>query len=392
MFKKILLFISLIPLYVPLSAWGAGCLPANYASAYVIANPQNIAIISGSTPDGTLVAHLDVTIPFSRDPPGCTQELGATADAQLAAWLMVVTGAPPTYTGAGQALAGYPGYYAANGIPGLYFQVVNGDDSSQSPILQPWGGTANGQPLVMGTSPWVACAINGVTSCPFSKTAAEYSALALKVRINFIKFGALVPGDYDIGNQYLFHTVWDIVGSPGPTNGVDIRLQTGILIIRVKTNCELDTTSTDLSVDFGELDDKGVAVGQRLAPYDKDFEIGFHGCADSVLPAITWDLNAGDLVDVNGNFPTYTPGFGSGVSAGIGFKLFDKSAGQFAPVTPGVQRTLVDTAANVVVDGKMRYPATQTTVKWPFAVRLIKSGTVPLGTFSGRATFTVAYP
>ncbi len=190
-------------------------------------------------------------------------------------------------------------------------------------------------------------------------------------------------------NHYLFHMAYSALPFASESNAIEVKLVSGLLVFRVKTNCELDTTSTNLSVDFGEFDDEGVAVGQRLVPYDKDFEIGFHGCADSVLPAISWNENSGDSLDLLGNFPTFTS---AGGSAGIGFKIFDKSAGQFTPITPNVQKTLTDAAANVVVNGQMRYPATQTTVKWPFAVRLIKSGTVPLGTFSGRATFTVAYP
>lgn len=310
----------------------------------------------------------------------------------LVAWASVFSGY--TTNSAGQPLAGYNGYFAVDSIPGLYYQVVNPNDTSQVAITTVNMVGNSGPPLIMGDSTWTPCAnyIGPAASCSYSKTASQYSQIPLKIRVNFIKFGQLVPGDYDMNSHYLFHFLFASLPNDNHSNAEDVRLSSGILVFRVKTNCELDTTSTNLSVDFGDFDDEGVAVGQRLVPYDKDFEIGFHGCADSVLPAVTWDLHPEDSLDSQNNFPTFTPDVNSRVSAGIGFKLFDTSAGQFTPITPGLQRTLTDTAANIVVDGKMRYPANQTTVRWPFAVRLIKSGTVPLGTFGGRATFTIAYP
>lgn len=388
MFKKILLMIGVSSIFFAQNSWAQNCLEPNIDSSYVQRSSIGPVVLSPSTPDGGIVETLDITIPFALNP--CESATGGLSST-IAVWLNIFTGTG--INNAGPALAGSPGYFAVNGIPGLYYQIVNPNNTAQTAKIAAADGSGGQQiPSVMGGSNWVDCPdLSSLTSCSAVKTVSEYKSIPLRIRINFIKNGSLVPGTYDINNQYLFHFNYAAIPVVGltPGFGMDTRLNAGILIFQVKNNCELDTSSTNLSVDFGEFDDEGVAVGQRLVPYDKDFEIGFHGCADSVLPAISWNENPGDSLDLLGNFPTFTS---AGGSAGIGFKIFDKSAGQFTPITPGLQRTLTDIAANVVVDGKMRYPATQTTVRWPFAVRLIKSGTVPLGTFSGRATFTVAYP
>ena len=181
MLKKVLLQIGLLPFLFLQNAWGGACLEPNIGNSYVTANPGSLVVINGSTPDGTAVASVDITLPFVTDLQGCENFLTGGAATPLAAWVSVLSGYGTN--SAGPPLAGYNGYFAVDEVPGLYYQVVNPDNTSQVAISTTAAVGNSGPPLIMGESSWVPCAnyVGPAANCPYTKTASEYSQTPLKV-------------------------------------------------------------------------------------------------------------------------------------------------------------------------------------------------------------------
>ena len=222
---------------------------------------------------------------------------------------------------------------------------------------------------------------------------------SLSFRVTLLKSGAMNSGPQSM-TMPLFDLCWrptvysfsqatsNLIGA---CNSVNI---TGTPNIVVASTCQFDTTAApgayNISANFNDVADTGTS-GSQLAT-DFPFSINFKNCNGSPTPEINFSLYGSDTADPLGNFPLFSPNYNAinKASSNMGFQIIDKSAvpAKVLQASSGWDAITDRSAVNGV------YPSGTNQVSWPFAVRLIKStnGPLTLGTFEGRANFTVDYP